>query len=256
MKKTSTITALLISTVVLSTASPAFAAPLGTNVTVQFKAEDENATGGGNTLDPTDPNGNGVKPSIPGDGNATKGPLRIDFAPNFKFGTVVMSGNAADYHPINLSLDMLDTAGAITSDKKVVPHYVQVTDNRGNNEGWVLKMSATAFKGTKNTELDLAATLTLKTNPKFATVVEGSFAPTTLASSIKLNETDQALITTGKNKGMGTWATSFGETPQTLLEADSRNSYVTLHVPANSKKDPNENYASTINWTLETTPTS
>ncbi|WYJ81566.1 hypothetical protein IGL98_001954 [Enterococcus sp. DIV0840] len=130
MKKTTTITsALLLSTFILGGASPVFADQIAaptTDATVKFKSESQDADNGGDTIDPTNPGGNGIKPD-PGEGSTgTKGPLRVDFAPNFKFGAVTMSGNASDYHPLYLKVNVLDGNGKLTDplQSKYVPHYV------------------------------------------------------------------------------------------------------------------------------------
>ncbi|WP_207695131.1 hypothetical protein DOK67_0002533 [Enterococcus sp. DIV0212c] len=260
MKKTRTIaSALLISTFVLGAASTASAAPTvvaspTTDATVKFKAEEETATGGGNTTDPTNPDGNGVKPN-PGEGSeSTKGPLRINFAPNFKFGEVTMSGDVKTYSPLYTQVSLLDASGKLLepAQSKFVPHYVEVADNRGTNEGWQLNVSATPFKDSK--DQDLNATLTLN-DATLSSAVHADLKPGTVSSSVVLNTTPQPLVTATANQGMGTWSTVFSKVSKTDLTKDDRNSSVLLKVPAESKKDPNETYTSKITWTLETTPT-
>ncbi|WP_086312959.1 hypothetical protein A5821_000531 [Enterococcus sp. 7F3_DIV0205] len=266
MKKTRTIaSALLISTFILGAASPAFADQVAaptTDATVKFESESLDADNGGNTIDPTNPDGNGVKPDTGEGSTGTKGPLRVDFAPNFKFGTVTMSGNAADYHPLYPKVSLLDETGRVTDplQAKYVPHYVQVTDNRGTNEGWDLTVSATPFKGTIiDTEADLKATLTLG-HSQFSTQVKPvngkDFKPDTLNTNVTLTTDAKPLIVAKTDQGMGSWAAVFSkDTTATLTDTD-RNPNVTLSVPADSKKNPKEEYKSTITWTLSTTPTS
>ncbi|WP_375179750.1 WxL domain-containing protein [Enterococcus rotai] len=266
MKKTTKIaSALLISTFVLGAASPVFAdqvaAPI-TDATVKFKAEAADADSGGNTMDPTNPDGNGVKPDTGTGSVGTKGPLRVDFAPNFNFSEVTMSGNAKDYHPLYPKVSVLDATGKVTDPliEKRVPHYVQVTDNRGTNEGWELTVSATAFRGTKNQEADLKATLTLGYAELASAVkpIEGNdFKPTLFSKATVLSDTPEKIMEAKADKGMGSWSAVFSKDKETDFGfgALDINPNITLSVPADSKKDPNEEYKSTITWTLSTTPT-
>jgi hypothetical protein len=265
MKKSTIVSTVLLSTFILGTApTAAFAEEVAaseTNATVKFEAESTEADGGGATLDPTNPEGEGIKPD-PGEGSeSTKGPLRIDFAPNFKFGSVTMSGNAADYNPLYPKVGLLDKEGQLSDplQEKYVPHYVQVTDNRGTNEGWELAVSATPFKGTVNPDADLKATLTLS-NAQFSTAVKPvdgkDFVPAMLNTNVTLSSEPEVLIKANADQGMGSWAAMFSETPSEELTVTDRNPNVTLHVPADSKKDPNEEYKSVITWTLSSTPTS
>ncbi|EOL43960.1 MULTISPECIES: WxL domain-containing protein [Enterococcus] len=264
MKKTTIASALLISTFILGAASPAFADQVAaptTDATVKFKSEPQDADNDGNTIDPLDPDGNGVKPET-GEGSVgTKGPLRVDFAPNFKFGTVTMSGNAAEYHPLYMKVNLLDETGKVAEplQSKYVPHYVQVTDNRGTNDGWELTVAATPFKGTVvDKNADLKATLTLGHSQFTSPVkpVDGKdFKPATLNTNVTLTPEAKPLIVAKADQGMGSWAAVFSkDTTATLTDTD-RNPNVTLSVPADSKKDANEEYKSTITWTLSTTPT-
>lgn len=265
MKKITKITsALLLSAFTLGATSPVFAdqvAALTTDATVKFKAESQDADNGGETVDPTNPGGNGIKPDTGEGSTGTKGPLRVDFALNFKFGTVTISGNAADYHPLYLKANVLDENGKVTDplQSKYVPHYVQVTDNRGTNEGWQLTVSATPFKGTKvDTKADLKATLMLGTSEFSSPVkpVDGKdFKPEKLNTNIKLTSEPQTLIEAKENQGMGSWATVFSNNKIADISNLDTNPNITLSVPADSKKDPNEEYKSTITWTLSSTPT-
>ncbi|EOH99077.1 hypothetical protein UAW_01034 [Enterococcus haemoperoxidus ATCC BAA-382] len=264
MKKTTITSALLISTFILGAASPAFADQVAaptTDATVKFQSESEDASNEGNTIDPMDPDGNGIKPET-GEGSVgTKGPLRVDFAPNFKFGTVMMSGNAAKYHPLYPKVNLLDETGKVTEpvQSKYVPHYVQVTDNRGTNDGWELTVSATPFNGTVvDKNADLKATLTLG-HSEFSSAVKPvdgkDFKPSTLNTEITLTSEAKPFIVAKKDQGMGSWAAVFNNGTPASLTATDRNPNVTLSVPADSKKDAKEEYKSTITWTLSTTPT-
>ncbi|MEI5988688.1 WxL domain-containing protein [Enterococcus crotali] len=265
MKKSTIVSALLVSTFMLgATPTTVLAdqvAASKTDATVKFQSESTEADGGGTTLDPTNPEGEGIKPD-PGEGSeSTKGPLRIDFAPNFKFGTVTMSGNAADYNPLYPKVSLLDKNGELTDplQEKYVPHYVQVTDNRGTNEGWELAVSATPFNGTINPDADLKATLTVS-NAQLTTSVKPvdgkDFKPATLNRNITLSSEPEVLIKADADQGMGSWVAMFTENPNEELTVTDRNPNITLHVPADSKKDAAEEYKSTITWTLSSTPTS
>ncbi|MEI5995562.1 WxL domain-containing protein [Candidatus Enterococcus mansonii] len=248
MKKiTLTTAALLVSTAVLG-ATQAFAADptTDTNATVSFKADD---LGDGSSTDPTDPEGGGIVPG-PGEGSSTTGPLRFDFVPNFSFGEQKISGGDKSYHPLMVStFKVVD--GVQTTDKKYVPHYVQVTDNRGTNEGWSVTASRTDFKTPDEGDEILGATLTLTNG-----VVKGNKdADLTLIpaipQSVEISNTPSNVMTAAKDKGMGSWVTSFGSEAGT--EATDVNPNVTLAVAAKSKKYAKA-YSSTITWTISAAP--
>ncbi|MGX7243468.1 WxL domain-containing protein [Enterococcus quebecensis] len=256
MKKiTLTTAALLISTTVLG-ALPAFAVeiPATTNAKVSFKADDQ---GDGSSTDPTDPEGGGITPD-PGEGTSTKGPLRFDFVPNLSFGEQKISGGDKTYHPLMVKATTIAT-GEKPAAPKYVPHYVQVTDNRGTNEGWNVTVSRTDFKTPDETDEVLGATLTLANgNIKGNLDADASLVPTIptkdgKAEVITISDTASNVMTAAANKGMGSWVTSYGSEAGT--SATDVNTNITLAVPAKSKKYAKA-YTSTITWTLASTPTS
>jgi len=76
-------------------------------------------------VDPVDP----TKPDGPDDG--TEGPLSIDYASSFNFGTQKIITTDKDYYA-----DIQTFKDGTTG-----PNYVQVTDKRGSQAGWNLSVT-------------------------------------------------------------------------------------------------------------------
>jgi hypothetical protein len=227
---------MLISSV--TTFNNTLAAGTETNADVTFQADDTGIT---SPIDPTDP-GKDVTPVEPV--NPTTGALRIDFASAFNFGSQKISGEAKDYHAL---FTQVNTA---SDEKKYVPNYVQVTDNRGLNSGWSLSVSGTEFISGSHAVLE-GATLTMS-GVHLTSTMDSKFTPSTVTADLTLNTLAQNLVTAKENEGMATWAIAFGK--ESGKDEFSTNPNVTLHVPAEAKKLAGETYTSTVTWTLEATP--
>ena len=96
-------------------------------------------TGGleGGTLPPTHPEEKPSKPIKPGEpgepgGNGVGGPLSLDFAPGFNFETHDISTQDEEYSA-KLITD--------TFSGNEIANFAQISDRRGNPEGWVLSMT-------------------------------------------------------------------------------------------------------------------
>ncbi|AQY52313.1 WxL domain-containing protein [Listeria weihenstephanensis] len=211
---------------------------------VLFQADD---TGTTTPTDPTDP-GKPVTPTDPV--NPSTGPLRIDFASQINFGEQTISGAAKDYYALFTELQPIDDSGAPVGAKKYVPHYVQVTDNRGSNAGWNLTVSGTAFENSTGAELT-GATLTLS-DAKLSSSMAPTLTPGTVTPEVVVGTTPGILVSAEADKGMGTWVNSFGTVSGT--SNTDTNKSVKLHVPAEAKKVAGETYTSTLTWTINDTP--
>ncbi|GAX48038.1 WxL domain-containing protein [Pseudolactococcus reticulitermitis] len=209
------------------------------------------STGGGtqspvdpNLPDPTLPvtpqNPDGSTPNPGGDG-----PLTIDFASSFDFGTHDISNQDQTY---------VAKAQRYFNSGDLTPNYVQVTDRRGTFSGWELKvMELTQFTqistGPQKYRELKGSTISLK-NPIPASL-NGDNAPSAQAiqSLIPGVETQIALAVSGK--GAGTWVVRWGS--QENITQEGLNPEVTLFVPGATPKDATA-YQTTLNWILSDLP--
>lgn len=221
-----------------STTLAVYAAPTVTEKSIKsdgdviFKLDDGKTP----PVDPTNPDEE-VEPEEPGE--STDGPLSIDHVSNLHFGEQLISAKAKTYY------------AAMEKVKKgeesiEVPNYVQVSDKRGSNEGWILKVKQEQqFATDEGTELG-AAELKLSNAQVQTTSDNNATAPTPI-SEITLVPAggDVEVVSARQDEGMGLWTNSFGN------ETTGANS-VSLHVPGESAKQAAK-YTTTLTWTLSNT---
>lgn len=152
------------------------------------------------------------------------GPLSIDVAPNFDFGTDKIGVGTTEY-PI----------------KNTNNPYVQVTDSRGTGGGWDLKAKITEFETADKSNKLTGVTLTLASKELQTTNPQGAAfrAPAGDVDGVTLNDAPQSLLFAAEGNGLGTWANYF----------DKGTSKLTI---------PGGNfigaYSATIEWSLATMP--
>lgn len=191
-----------------------FAAEVGTHTT---KADFELKAGEGGT-GPTDP----IEPIDPVD-PPMEGPLTLDAASNFNFGSIKLGEGNGLYD-------------AVKEDGSVLG--IQVTDSRGTGTGWNVTASMTDFKG-KGTNVLKGAALTISTGSVSTNSADKTKAP--IASELVLNAKAAPIFTAAKDTGMGTWASLF----------EGKDKKVTLNVPEGNYVDK---YAAVITWALQNAP--
>ncbi|MDR3189590.1 MAG: WxL domain-containing protein [Lactobacillaceae bacterium] len=190
------------------------------------------------------------------------GPLSLDFVSSFNFGKHPVTNQTVTYQ----ALAQQD----YTQDKKLitVPNYVQVTDNRGSDAGWALKVrqngqfsNPTAqFKQLSGAEINLL-------NPELIGITD---AMQPAAQSVQLNPdgTEAVVMAAAVGTGMGTWINRFGNQDQLITQpgkADAHvnqptkiqemlvNPAVTLTIPGTTPRDAKD-YSTTLTWILTNTP--
>ncbi|WP_308004001.1 WxL domain-containing protein [uncultured Lactococcus sp.] len=193
-------------------------------------------------IDPDDPDQPGPPP-----GPGTPGPLSIDFASNFYFG----SNNAisASNQTLNARLQPTLNDDGVAEER---PNFVQVTDNRGTFAGWTLKVSATQFTVTDSSsphhEEELGGAQMSWSN---GTIVSTSRYPadghTASHTFFPGNEVNAMWAT--EDNGAGTNLLRFGTTSGTTPNASSS---VQLMVPGGAAREAL--YMSTITWSLQDVP--
>lgn len=185
-------------------------------------------------VEPTDPND---EPILPG----TAGPLSIDYASHFNFGTITKTANAAEYvaEPITVKQTNLEDVT-----KEVAP-YVQVTDNRGSNSGWTLSVDQEGQLKTENGEELLGAEIIIGKGQASGTLLPDGEGLTTneVALTPEIGSAQEIFGAAVDTVG-GTFVSSFGS----ATDVD-----VKLTIPAGTKIETAE-YTTDLNWTLEDTP--
>ncbi|MGM0183517.1 hypothetical protein IGK74_002483 [Enterococcus sp. AZ150] len=188
---------------------------------------------------PTDPDGN----EIPDKGTA--GPLSLDFASDFLFGTQKITTTDQDYYA---KLQSYKKEGETTL--STGPNYIQVTDKRGTQLGWSLSVTQQEQFKTADEEVLEGAVIAFN-NATAVSSVDSAYAPTINAggaTELKLVPgSQQPVMTAAEKQGMGTWLYRLGD--ETTADKS-----VKLSIPGKSVKLAKE-YTTTLTWTLASTPT-
>lgn len=215
MKLSKITAASLVALTGLSLASTSvYAAEVGAKKT-QADFELKAGEGGTGPVDPIDP----IDPIDP----PMTGPLTLDAASNFNFGSIKLGEGDGVYT-------------AIKDDKSVLG--IQVTDSRGTGAGWNVDVSMTDFTG-QGTNILKGATLTIPNGSVNTTSADKVKAPIT--KEVKLNASPISIFTATKDNGMGTWTDLF----------EGKDKKVTLNVPEGNYVDK---YTAKITWSLQNAP--
>lgn len=200
-------------------------------------------------VDPTDPT-NPVEPIDPTDSDSsnpgTNGPLSIDFASSLDFGTQKITSKDEIYHavPQKYVTSETDAEGNLVTKKG--PNYVQVTDNRGTEAGWILQVNQNGqFKSETGKELT-GAVITLNNGTVVTASESGKPAG---EDTIALNAEGalSKVMTAAAGNGAGTYLLTWGTDEVSGAES------ITLDVPGATTKYA-EKYSTTLTWTLSDTP--
>ncbi|MBK0039234.1 MULTISPECIES: WxL domain-containing protein [unclassified Enterococcus] len=199
-----------------------------------------------------------INPEVPG----TTGPLSIVKAATMNFGSQVISNQDQTYNMIAERQQKTGTTG----DENKVPYvsFAQVSDTRGSNAGWDLKVSLSDFQA-ENTQNAIlrGAEVTLKDPQIQYTGNNQELAPAAHANNLKLipNNTSVSVMTAEQGKGAGVssvvWGNQADLDAQVTAEGDNivTNDAIQLSVPGASAKDATT-YTSTLKWELMATPSS
>lgn len=198
-------------------------------------------TGGGkdgsDTVTPENPDGSKPNPG-------TAGPLSLDFASSFDFGTQKITSADQTYYAVEQKY--ADKAGTA----KTGPNYVQVTDNRGTLAGWSLSVTQdaqfAAATTTKGAGSVLDGTVMTLGNGKIisqsANPADSSAVSTVLTPGVK----SSVILGAKTGKGSGTNLLTFGDENTAV-------SSVSLMVPGATTKLAQQ-YSTNLTWTLSDTP--
>lgn len=178
-------------------------------------------------LDPDDgTTPNNENPPLVGTGNS--GPLSLDYVSNLHFGIQKVSMETKTYNSTTLK------------------PFVQVTDKRGESNGWDVVVKATAFRSSSEDTLD-GAYLEFGNGEVLTNLVGVYGPPKTAPFTLFTNEEAVKFLYANVNEGRGSWITRWY--PSTGMETNDK---VTLTVYGGTMKA--ETYTSTLTWTLTDAP--
>lgn len=195
-------------------------------------------------VDPTDPE-NEIKPNPSNPGTGNPGPLSIDYMSTIYFGKQKAYGNDQAYFA------ELDTVFMADNRQKPVPNYVQITDNRGTNQGWTLAVKQESqFKNAGDKTLGKAELRLFNGTPNSQNSLNSG--PTANQKIIlRLDDSGHGInsnvMQAKANQGHGTWTNMFGRN----LEIAKKS--VELFVPGGTLIEKGS-YQTTLIWTLSDEP--
>jgi len=187
-----------------------------------------------NPVTPKDPTTDDGKPE-PG----TTGPLSIDFASSLLFGEQKITSTTETYQA--KAQEYTDKDG----NNQEGPNYVQVSDNRGKETGWTLKVKQNGqFKTTSDKELT-GAKITLANG----NIVSNSTSakPTGPDKIVLTPDSETGVMSATAGQGAGTYLMDWGTSTDTAKES------VSLEVPGSTTKYA-DSYKTTFTWTLTDVP--
>lgn len=194
-------------------------------------------------VDPTDPTG--PKPG-------TVGPLSIDYASSLDFGVNKISNKDEVYYA---------RAQQYKDGKAATPNYVQVSDNRGNNAGWTLKVKQNGqFKATGTLNNTLTGSVVKLTDAQVASNSTAVFPTANAAIELDAAGAESLVMSAKANQGAGTYIDRWGtvesvkETAKDGSQVDAEvTKAISLSVPGSTPKDAVK-YSTTLTWSLSDVP--
>lgn len=248
MKKTKQLTAAAIALGVLAAPLRTMAEDGGiyqSNGMVEFRASEDPT----NPVDPTDPTDpiQPIDPTDPeGPNPGTNGPLSIDFASSLDFGVQKITSEDQVYYAAAQKYQSLDEEGKPTGIIKEGPNFVQVTDNRGTESGWTLKVNQDGqFTSASGKELT-GAEITFK-NGHVVTISESGKPAGQETMTLNPDGTQQNVMVASAGNGAGTYLLDWGTDAETGAKS------IELNVPGATTKYA-EKYSTKLVWTLTDVP--
>lgn len=255
MKKTKMISTYVLSSILL----------IGIATGPQALAEERQSvtTPGSVTFEPNDedeisviPPESGPDVVIPPVVEPNTGPLTIAYAPTLDFGEQVISNADETYELVAEMQSLADGSGKVP-----YTSFAQVSDTRGSNGGWNLRVLMSEFRSNSQNNVLTGAEITFK-DPSIK--YEGSNlenTPVPHSSNITLSPDtgSQLVMNAADGKGAGVTSVIWGDQEQ--LNADYENPDITtvlnpfieLSVPGSTVKDATT-YQATLTWSLGSLP--
>lgn len=267
MKKTTSVLAVVLATLFVSQSVLAAEASKATNTAdIQLREKTTTDENDNNLLKPEF--GDHEDTIFPSDEDEdkrkdNKGSLVIDYVSNYHFATEKISGNNTRYFAKSTVIydtkqDQTNKTNGVT-----VPNFIQVTDDRGTNAGWTLKVQQTkAFTvngqtvpAGDTTGLELKGTeLTIKNLNAFKRNSNGGTLPSRFATGnqvvLSQGTPAQLFASAQADQGTGSMAILAGN----VVKEDTADKSIELAVPGHIKKQKDVPYQAELTWILETEP--
>ena len=277
MKKTQLIsTTVLVALGIVTVSQPVSAAgnivsTADNKADIQFRQKDTTDENNNDIIEPENP-GRDETIYLPSTSTEDKrptnrGPLVIDYISDYHFNIEKMSGNNAVYYakPAVVYGSQADVADPNDLKNPItVPNYVQVTDDRGTNAGWSLKVQQTAdftvngqpvADGVDDGSALRKTTLKINNINAFKRNNNAGVLPSGVkeGSSIELSKTgpEAPIMIAKEGEGTGSIAVLAGNVKTANPTADKS---IELFVPGEIKKQRNVTYQATLTWNLEDAP--
>lgn len=202
-------------------------------------------------LDPTTPTNNDntqnaispidtVTGTTPNQG--TVGPLSIDFASSFNFGSHEISSVSKIYKALPQTYSQKSESKATDT---TGPNFVQVTDVRGGEfKGWSLKVRQNDDFTSPSKSTLKGAAITIN-NGNVQNANGGTNTISSVSKTIAVTKADSNVMGAKVDEGYGTWQYRMGT-------KDIAGESITLTVPGDTPKIA-EAYTTTLTWTLSDT---
>lgn len=188
--------------------------------------------------DPDDPSKE-VVPESPV--NPNPGQLRINYVSNFDFGKIK---NTSGEIVQSARLDQLWSDG---SEEGRVP-FVATEDRRGNERlGWELQV-AQPEQLTDDTGHELKGATITFSGLRYSSTSDAT--PVANQNTLVLGEAAQTLATADAQQGAGAWSLALGN-----ADTSGTTDGVVLRIPANTTKNNNTVYSTSLVWELVADPT-
>ncbi len=183
-------------------------------------------------IDPTNPDG------VPTPG--TNGPLSIDFASSLVFGEQKITSKTETYYAESQKY----TNSA--DEENEGPNFVQVSDNRGTETGWILKVKQNGQFKTASKKNLTGAQITMS-NGNIVSASD-SAKPTGVTSfSLNPDGTESLVMSAESGQGAGTYLMDWGNSVESAKKS------ISLEVPGSTTKYA-DSYTTTFTWVLTDAP--
>ena len=150
-------------------------------------------------VDPTNPDG-------PNPG--TPGPLSIDYASSLDFGSNEISNKDQTYFARAQTYRNPDGSAS----ELATANYVQVSDLRGTNAGWVLKVKQNGqFRNAETLHKELTGATVAFTEPSVRSNATDVLPPTATANIQDAAGAETVVMQAPEKTGAGTWITLWGK---------------------------------------------